>query len=171
MARYLRQLAGYHPYRSPFPVTGASVPVGADARYMRHFQSYPIPTGYGPGPGLDDFDDLDDFGDDWDDLGAEGSFDLDLFGADEPKKRIRPFEAISRVFSKVQQASAQAQQASAQADAAMQAARQAAVAPPPPQIVTREVQKFTGTEAAITAGVALGAFGLGFLVSNLVQNR
>ena len=162
MGRYLRQLAGYQPYRSPFPVSGASVPPGADARYLRHFQSYPLPVSYGPGPG---WDDLEADEDEWDDFGAEGSFDMELFGADEPKKRLRPFEAISRVFS-------QAQQASAKADAAMRAAQQAAAAPPPPpQIVTREVQKFTGTEAAITAGVALGAFGLGFLVSNLVQNR
>ena len=42
---------------------------------------------------------------------------------------------------------------------------------PPPQIVTREVQRFTGTEVAITAGVALASFGLGWLVSNLVQSH
>jgi hypothetical protein len=109
-------------------------------------------------------------------------------------KRKRPFEAVSRVFTpaepggtspaaqavqkiqeiapKVQalatgrlsqaEQAQQAQQALRQAQQALQETRTALVAPPPTTVVQQD--RFTGAEMAITAGVAVAAFGLGIWI-------
>ncbi len=173
MSRFMRQAAGYEPWRSPYPNLAVGVPMrqkDRDLYIMRHSgRTYDVDStlheiergGNFGSMNLDDFglDDMDD--EEWMDavLGADPTADSTAVA----KPRVRPFEAISRMFSK-------AQQASEKADATVRAAQQMMQAPPP-QIVTREVQKFTGTEAAITAGIALGAFGLGWLAHGLVQKN
>jgi uncharacterized membrane protein len=118
--------------------------------------------------------------------GWYGADDEDFYGeeaaaaaaAAPTRTKLKPFQAISRVFAKPAPGEAtqieKVQRTLSQAQQVAQQARQALVAPPavapaPPQIVYKEVQRYTGTEMAITAGIAVATFGLGMWLGSRMK--
>jgi hypothetical protein len=136
------------------------------------------------GFGYDEDDDLDEsmdddlFGsDDEEDLFGSAAFDDDLdddlnedFFGETPSTalapRTKPFANRSTRFAvmkqKVKDVVTKAKAAEARAQAA-----ETALAVQQPRVV--EVQRFTGTEIAITVGAALAAFGLGWVAHSVVK--
>jgi hypothetical protein len=136
------------------------------------------------GFGYDEDDDLDEpmdddlFGSDDEDLFGSAAFDdddldddlnEDFFGETPSTAlapRTKPFANRSTRFAvmkqKVKNVVTKAKAAEARAQAA-----ETALAIQQPRVV--EVQRFTGTEIAITVGAALAAFGLGWVAHSVVK--